>query len=341
MIMKKLILQKLLLIPFFLAIIFLTSCEEKKQVKIGFLIDSFETARWQKDKKYFEDKIKELGGEVITKSAQGDADLQYKQALELIDMGIDVLVIVATNTNSAAAIVRKAKSNNVKVIAYARMISNADLDYYISFNVEKIGELQAKYVIERKPKGNFVLINGDKSDINAIKEYNGVKRIIEPLIQNKNVDIVFSCFIDSWNPEDAAYYAKKVLELSDKPIDAFIVANDGMASPIAEVLRNNQLLDKTMITGLDADINACSRILKGEQSMTVFMSIKNIATTSAELAMKIAKNQTIEYKLLQVSNGRGNVPSIILDPIIVDKNNIETTVVAEAYHTMDEILAVK
>jgi D-xylose transport system substrate-binding protein len=315
------------------------SCKNENNIKIGFLIDSFETARWLKDKQYFEDKVTELGGETITKSAQGDENLQYQQAEELIESGIDVLVIVATNTNTAAAIVRKAHSKGIPVIAYARMIPNSDLDYYISFNVEKIGELQAKYITERKPGGNYVLINGDKSDINAIKEYNGVLSVLKTYTENNNIKILFSCFIDGWSPADASFYTEKILHLSSNQIDAIVVANDGMAESVIDVLKKNNMLDQIMISGLDADVSACARILKGEQSMSVYMSIKNIANTGAELAMRIAQKQKSDFKLTGVFNGRKDVPSIVLDPIIIDKNNIESTVVAEAFHTMDEIKA--
>jgi D-xylose transport system substrate-binding protein len=331
-------------IRFFVAIstlilLVFSSCEEKKSLKIGFLIDSFETARWQKDKKYFEDRVKELGGEVVTLSAQGDENLQYKQAEDLINQGVKVLVLVASNTNTAASIVRKAHSKGVKVLAYARMIPNSDLDYYVSFNVEKIGELQAKYVNDIAPHGNYVLINGDKSDINAIKEYTGVQTVLGPLVTNNQIEIHFSCFIDGWIPADAAYYTAKVLDLSFEKIDAFIVANDGMAEAVSEVLKARKTNPWPIITGLDADKAACARILSGEQSMTIYMSIKNIATTCAEIAMQLAQNKKIDKPLKPVFNGRIDVPSIILDPVVVDKNNIESTVVAEGYHTMDEIRA--
>lgn len=325
------------ILSYIFILLIISSCAEKKSSKIGFLIDSFETARWQKDKAYFEERVRLLGGEVISLSAQGDEQLQIKQAEELIDQGVGVLVIVATNTNTAAAIVRKAHSKGIKVIAYARLILACDLDYYISFNVEKIGELQANYVLTKKPTGNFVLINGDKSDINAVKEYTGVERVLRPYIEEKKINLLFTCFIDGWSPKDAAFYSSKILSLSEKNIDAFIVANDGMAESVVDVLNKNNILNKPVITGLDAEASACARILQGDQTMTVYMSIKDIANTAAELAMKIVNKQKIDFKLVEVYNGRKNVPSIILDPVVVDKDNIQSTVIAENYQSMEDI----
>ena len=164
---------------FFLAVLLISCTEQKSNLTIGFLVDSFEVARWQKDKMYFTEKIAELGAEVIVKSAKGDEAVQYAQAMELIDQGVKVLVVVASNANTAAAIVREAHKKNVKVIAYARIIKNCKLDYFITFNVEKIGEQQADYIQQQIPKGNYVLINGDKLDVNALIEHNGVMKSLQ------------------------------------------------------------------------------------------------------------------------------------------------------------------
>ena len=138
----------------FVFLFVLCSCDNKKEKTVGFLIDSFATARWQKDRTYFESRVKELGGTAIVKSADGNDVTQYNQAIELIGQGINVLVVVATNSNTAAAIVREAHKKDVKVIAYARIINNCELDYLVTFNVEKIGELQINYVTTKIPKGN-------------------------------------------------------------------------------------------------------------------------------------------------------------------------------------------
>ncbi|MEN8119221.1 MAG: substrate-binding domain-containing protein [Bacteroidota bacterium] len=316
----------------------LISCtEQKTNLTIGFLVDSFETARWQKDKKYFIEKVKEMGGKVIVKSANGDEALQYSQAMELIEQGVKVLVVVATNANTAAAIVRDAHKKNVKVIAYARIIKNCDLDYFITFNVEKIGELQADYVLNLVPKGNYVLINGDKSDVNAIIEHNGVMNSLKPEIDNENIKLIYDGYIEAWSPKDAEFTMNKVIKLCDEKIDAVIVGNDGMAGGVYSALANQGLSGEVLITGLDAEAIACKRILNGDQAMTVYMSIKELAYANAELAIQLVKNQKITEELSFINNGRIDVPSIILEPQIVDKSNIESTVIAEEFLTMEEI----
>ena len=317
--------------------LFISCTEQKSDLKIGFLVNSFETARWQKDKKYFTEKVEELGAEVILKSANGDETLQYTQAMELIDEGVRVLVVVASNTNTAAAIVRDAHKKNVKVIAYARIIKNCNLDYLITFDVEKIGELQADYILNKAPKGNYVLINGDKSDINAVIEHNRVMKSLKPEIDNGNVKLIFDGYIEAWSPKDAKFTMNKVIKLSDEKIDAVIVGNDGMAGGVYDALANYGLSGEVLITGLDAEAIACKRILSGDQAMTVYMSIKKLAYTNAELAVKLAKNQNISEQLSFINNGRIDVPSIILEPQTIDKNNIESTVITEEFLSMEEI----
>ena len=331
--------MKLSNVTFFLLIlIFFISCtEQKSDLKIGFLVDSFEISRWQKDRKYFIEKVNELGAEVIVKSANGDDAVQYSQALELIEQGVKVLVVVATNTNTAAAIVRDAHKKDVKVIAYARVIKNCDLDYLITFNVEKIGELQADYILNIVPKGNYVLINGDKSDINAIIEHDGVMKSLKPQIENGNIKLIYDTYIEAWSPKDAEFTMNKVIELSDEKIDAVIVGNDGMAGGVYSALANYGLSGEVFITGLDAEAIACKRILNGDQAMTVYMSIRKLAYANAELAVTLAKNKEIKEKLSFINNGRIDVPSIVLEPQAVDKSNIESTVIAEEFLTMEEI----
>ena len=322
---------------FLISIFFLSCAEQKPKLTIGFLVDSFEVARWQKDRKYFTEKVADLGAEVIVKSANGDESVQYSQAMELIGQGVKVLVIVASNANTAAAIVREAHKKNVKVIAYARIIKNCDLDYFITFNVEKIGEQQADYIQKQLPDGNYVLINGDKSDLNAVKEHNGVMKSLQAGIDNGKVNLVYDGYMEGWSPENAEFTMSKIIEFSNEQIDAVIVGNDGMAGGVYSALANYGLSGTVLITGLDAEAIALKRIMNGDQTMTVYMSIKKLAYANAELAVKLIKNEQITEKLTPINNGRIDVPSIVLEPQAVDKNNIESTVIKEGYLTMQDI----
>ncbi len=322
----------------FAILMVLSACStQDSKVSIGFLADTFEIARWQKDRQYFVEKVEELGGKVIVKSANGDDAQQLKLAQELINNGVKVLVIVATNSNNAAAIVRLAHKNNVKVIAYARLIKNCDLDYFITFNVEKIGSLQADYIKNIKPRGTYVLINGDKADINAQIEHSGVIKSLQTKIETGDIKLLYDAFIEGWAPDNAEHLMKKIIEFGNEPIEAVIVGNDGMATGVYEALSEYGLSGEVLLTGLDAEPIALKRILNGDQTMTVYMSIKKLAYANAELAVQIAKNKKINTYFKFTDNGRIKVPTIVLEPQIVDKNNIEKTVISENYVTMEDI----
>ncbi len=322
----------------FAILMVLSACStQDSKVSIGFLADTFEIARWQKDRQYFVEKVEELGGKVIVKSANGDDAQQLKLAQELINNGVKVLVIVATNSNNAAAIVRLAHKNNVKVIAYARLIKNCDLDYFITFNVEKIGSLQADYIKNIKPRGTYVLINGDKADINAQIEHSGVIKSLQTKIETGDIKLLYDAFIEGWAPDNAEHLMKKIIEFGNEPIEAVIVGNDGMATGVYEALSEYGLSGEVLLTGLDAEPIALKRILNGDQTMTVYMSIKKLAYANAELAVQIAKNKKINTDFKFTDNGRIKVPTIVLEPQIVDKNNIEKTVISENYVTMEDI----
>lgn len=316
-------------------VITIISCKEQKGTTVGLLMESFGAARWEIDRKYFEQSVKELGGNVITKMSDGTDATQYAQAIELIEQGVDVIVIVAANVNSAAAIVREAHHENIKVIAYDRLIKNSELDYFVGLNVAQIGEFQARYALERKPQGNYVIIGGDKSDDNAIVLMNGQKEILKEKVGKGDINILYKGYTSGWSAKEAAYEVEQVIKLSGKNIDAVITSNDGMAGGVIEAL-NKYDIQNAIVTGLDAELAACRRINKGEQSMTVYQPYKKIATAAAELAVKVAKKDKLDYSFSYRDNGRIKVPSIILEPILIDKNNLKQ-VIEDGIYTEDEI----
>jgi D-xylose transport system substrate-binding protein len=322
-------------------LIFLLSCNKNgDNIEVGFLIANISSDRWKKESAFFSEKIEALNGKVIIKNANNDENLQYSQAIELINSGIDILVVNSVNGTTSAAIVRAAHDKGIIVVAYDRLIRNCDLDYFITFDGEKVGELLANYILGLKPQGNYVLLNGDKSDENAIKFYDGTIKTLQPTIDAKRVNIVYSTFIEDWSGANAAFYTDKILEFSDVKIDAIIAPYDGLSDGIFSVLNKRGLVDSIPVTGQDAEIAACNRIMNGQQAVTVYKPGKTMAYKCAEIVMQIVKKEKIS-DLKPVNNGRVDVPSIILEPIAVDKNNMANTVVADGILTMDEIMAFK
>jgi D-xylose ABC transporter substrate-binding protein len=312
------------------------SCTEEKP-KIGFLFPNLVQKRYLSEKDLFAQKVNELGGTAITMSAENDDMMQIKQASELIDQGVKVLVVNSVNANTAAAIVRIAHEKNVPVIAYDRLIRNCDLDYFLSFDNEKVGQLMAEYVIKLKPTGKYILLGGDKRDQNAIWVKKGQLKTLEPLIKSNAISIVYDTYIEDWSGENAKVEIRKYLDLSSEKPDVILSSYDGMSTSVIDLLieyRLNKLID---VTGQDAEVDACRNIVKENQVMTVYKSLKNLANKAAELSMKIAGKEKIEEEFVQINNGKIEMPSILLNPVVVDKNNLKSTIIADGFLTEAEI----
>lgn len=318
-----------------LIFIVLSSCSSETE-KIGFLIPNSVDERMQKDQTFFVEKIKGLGGEVLISDAQFDDQRQIEQAKELISQGVKVLVVMAVNKNTAAAIVRYAHDKNIKVIAYERIIANCDLDYYLSFDNVKVGELMATYAIKAKPAGNFAIFSGDKGDQNAVWVKEGQMKILQQSINSGKIKIVYDSYIEDWSGENAHYEMSALLNLSMQVPDAILSAYDGMSRGIIQALDENSIRPYPIITGQNAELQSCRDIVNGKQSMTIYKSIKTEAYQAAELAMKCAKNEEIETTKT-VFNGKKDIPSILIEPISVDIDNIKNTVIRDGFLKMEDV----
>ncbi|MGN9863473.1 sugar ABC transporter substrate-binding protein [Bacillus swezeyi] len=308
---------------------------DSDKLYVGFAIDTLKEERWYKDKEAFEKEAENLGAAVKTLAANGNKDVQVQQAELLISEGVDVLVVVPTDADAAAEIVEMAHKADVKVISYDRLIRNADVDYYVSFDNEKVGELQAQEIVKRAKKGNFVYVGGSSLDNNAVLFRNGAMKVLEPLKKQGKIDIVFDEYTKDWLPEEAKKNMKKALK-QNKDIDAVIAANDGTAGGAIEALKETGLTGKIPVSGQDAELEGVQRIVKGTQTMTVYKPIPTIAKKAAETAIQAAKGEDIKTDTT-VENGKTKVPSILLEPYAVTKSNINETVVKDGHLSKEDI----
>jgi D-xylose transport system substrate-binding protein len=308
----------------------LGACSSGSGNKVGFLMPNLIDGRYAQEKIYFSEKIRSLGGEAIVVSAENNDALQVKQANELIDQGCNVLVLNSVNKVTSAQIVRKAHEENVKIIAYERIISNSDPDYFISFDNVKVGEMMAKFAVERNPTGNYFLLCGDKSDQNALWVKQGFLNILKPSIDANKIKIIYDTYIEAWSGSEAEIQMKQYIALSGLIPDVILSAYDGLSTGAIKVLDANNITTFPLITGQDAELEACRNIVKGKQSMTVYKAFKLEAETAADMALQIAGGKKINCKST-ISNGTIDIPSVLLDPVTVDSNNIRDVLVKSGY----------
>jgi D-xylose transport system substrate-binding protein len=310
------------------------STEEK--IKVGFTMDTLQEERWLKDRDLFKEAVEALGAEVEILAANGDDVLQISQAETLISQGVDVLVIVPHNAEATATIVKKAHMAGIKVLAYDRLVKNADIDLYVSFDNEKVGELQAEAITKLVPQGKYVYIGGAITDNNAHLFKKGVFNVLQPYIDNGDITVVYDQWSKDWLPTNAKENMAAALKANNNQIDAVIAANDATAGGVIEALAEQGLAGKIPVAGQDAELAGVQRIVEGTQTMTVYKPIWTLTRKAAEIAVKLAKGESVDMNS-KVNNGKIEVPSVLLLPLAVDKTNLESTVIADRFHSREEV----
>jgi D-xylose transport system substrate-binding protein len=302
---------------------------------IGFSLGTTREERWATDQSLFTKRVSELGGVVSAVGTDYDVTTQISQIENLISQGIKVIVVVAADSDKLAPVIAEANAAGVKIIAYDRMIKNCNLDFYVSFDNVKVGELEAQGVLNVVDKGNFAYVGGGPTDNNALLVQKGSMNILNPLIQKGDIKLVFNKFSDNWDP-DVAYKNLKAYLDTGKTVDAIVAANDGTAGGAIQTLREKHLDGKVPVSGQDAELAACQRIVAGTQTATVYKPFVLEANESAEVAMAMAKGETPQTNST-VNNGQIDVPSFLLTPVLVTKDNMQSTIVKDGFHSYDAI----
>lgn len=300
---------------------------------IGLSLDTLKEERWQADRDYFEKRIKSLGGELLVQSANSDDARQITDVQALISRGVDVLVIVPHNGAAMAKAVALAHEAGIPVLSYDRLITNCDLDLYMTFDNVKVGELQARFLTDsmnQKPL-RLVRIYGSKTDNNAVLFKQGQDQVLQPLIQTGAVEVVHEDWADDWRPENAKKITNAAITKSGGRFDAILASNDGTAGGAIQALTEEGIAGRVAVTGQDAELAACQRIANGVQAMTVYKPIATLATRAAEVAYKMATHKPIIAQH-SIDNGAGPVASLFVDVLVVTRSNMRETVVRDGFH---------
>jgi D-xylose transport system substrate-binding protein len=308
-----------------------------KPVLIGLSLDTVREERWQRDRDEFVKHAEEIGAKVLVQVANNNDFLQNSQCENLLTEGVQVLVVAPHNSRSASTIVETAHRAHVPVIAYDRMIENADVDLYMSFDNLRVGEMQAEYAVQRKPKGNYVLIAGAPTDNNAHLYHDGQMKVLKPYVDRRDIQIVADQWANDWQPREALQIMENALTRNQNRVDAVVVSNDGLAGGAIQALSEQKLAGKVLVTGQDAELSACQRVLAGTQSMTVYKPIRALARRAAETALKLARKEAVTDTTGTLANGFKNVPCILIAPIAVDRANMAQTVVADGFHALEDV----
>ncbi|HUM84390.1 MAG TPA: substrate-binding domain-containing protein [Lachnospiraceae bacterium] len=315
-----------------------TASAPKKNLQIGFTFDTFVIERWLRDRDVFVATAARLGADVNVQTANGDAQEQINQIEYFIKKKVDVIVIIATEGDKLKDVVKKAKDAGIKVIAYDRLILNCNVDFYISFDNEKVGALMADALKSAMPDGGNILeIDGPTTDNNVTLVDKGFLRELK----GTDINIVKKYNCDAWLAEHAFTYATEGLK-AYPDIKGIMCGNDDLAGQVFSVLSENRRAGDVTLVGQDADLAACQRIVEGTQLMTVYKPVDSLASKAAEAAVALCKDSSdSENSILKeastINDGTYDVPYIGLDPIAVTKENMDATIIADNFHTRDEV----
>jgi D-xylose transport system substrate-binding protein len=305
-------------------------------LKIGFLMDSLKVERWQTDLDTFQKRAAELGAGVLVETAEGDDELQLRQAQKLLDSGVKVLVLVPHDAEKAVRIVKAANARKVPLLCYERLVRNADVDSFVGVDAGAVGFLQAFFIYQLAPKGNYVLIAGSPSDINARILHDAQLRVLKPAVDRGDIKIVADAWAKDWNPSEAYAHMAQAIESTKGNITAVVASNDGTAGGAIQALEEHKLAGKVFVSGQDADLAAIIRILDGTQTMTVYKPLGLQARQAAEAAVALAKGQPVKTTA-SISNGARSVPAILLNPVAVTKANVKQTVIKDGFQNLETI----
>lgn len=303
---------------------------------IGMSLDDLRLERWQKDRDYFTQEAKKLGFDVIAVSSDGDATKQSADIENLIAQGVSAIVIIPKDGDALAPVIAQARKDNIPVLAYDRLINNADLSYYVTFDLEKVGRMQAEGILDVTNKGRFYYLGGSPDDNNAFLFRKGAMDVLKPYIDRKEITLIGEQMVQSWLPDVALPIIENMLTAEKNNVAAIVAANDAIGGAAIQALRAQGLAGKVPVSGQDADLAALQRIARGEQAVTVYKPVKLLATEAAKIAVALANGETPTANA-SLNNKMKDVPTMYLEPIKVTKDNLDTTVIADGWAIKEQV----
>lgn len=308
------------------------------QVKVGLSLPTQREERWVRDRKVMEEEAKKQGIDLRVQVTDNDAAKQVAQCENLLSQGIQVLILAPHDASSASVIVDRAVKAGVKVISYDRLVTDSPHDYhYLSFDNVKVGELQGEFITRQVPKGAYVVLAGSPTDNNAKLFREGAMKFVRPLADRGDIRIVMDQFVKDWQPAEAQKLVEQALTANGNRIDAVLAPNDGTAGGAIQALAAQGLAGKVPITGQDAELAAAIRIVRGTQSMTIFKDTRALGKRAIEMAVALAKGQPIETQGRVVHNNKKDVPSVLLTPEVVTRDNLEQVLIASGYLRREQV----
>jgi D-xylose transport system substrate-binding protein len=308
-----------------------------KRVTIGLSVATatFIIERWNKDVKVFSGAAQELGADVLVQLSAGGTREQIAQINYMANQKIDILVVIANDTEMMTGVIKQVRDAGIPVIAYDRMIMGAPIDAYISFDNREVGRKFGRVLTASVPRGNYLVVNGSVADSNSYEVNAGLHEILDPPIAAGDIRLVQEIWLDEWSFDEALEKVGAIFE-ERSDFDAISCGNDQIAGAVIQLLSERRLAGKVMVVGQDAELISCQYVVEGLQLMTVYKPIGKLAVRAAQLAMSIAEKRPMPPDTMLDNQSGTIVPGYIEMPIAVDKTNMDV-VIRDGFHSQEDI----
>lgn len=310
-------------------------CASDQPPKIGVAFGVGPATRWPQEIKYMEEYSKTLG---VILEARLNTDEKQKplaeDCKELIDSGIDVLIVRPRDVTNMKSVVDYAHQNQVKVISYDSLIEGEAVDLLVGYDSEHTGRILGGHLSEIVTSGNYILIWGDNNR-NVEDMYRGAMGCLDPL--KGQINILLETGVPGWSPEEAKRIVKETVTANGNQIDAILAFNDKLAGACAEAVAELGIQKEVVIAGMDAELDAVKRIVAGTQACTAYMDLKALSHTTIDHAINLAKNQKMNTNSQVDNNSGAPIPSYLLTRQLVTKQNIHRVLIDSGYYTFEQV----
>ncbi len=308
-----------------------------KKPMIAILMSYAGSERWEKDLAAMRDYAQARDIELLVEVTYNNQMQQNTQAARVLAQHPDVLILTPHDAVSSAFIVATAKAQGTKVIAYDRLVLNAGVDLYVSFDNIETGRLLASYLVDQAPSGNYVILSGAPSDYSSKLIMDGVREVLEPKIAAGRIKVVAEGPVIGWDPPEVREIMLPVLEAGTK-ITAVLASNDTSAGEAVSLLAAFSQAGQTLVVGQDGLMVAARRIAMGTQSATAFKDSRQLGSLAMDLAIKMAAGHNVSGRADQmIFDGSQNIPAILLPTVLVDRTSLKEKLIDPGFMTREQI----
>lgn len=314
------------------------ACGRQESFKVGYLNPSADRYRFVTEGNFMVEKLKELGHEVIVMEAGDNDAIQLAQGYEMLEMGVDALIIAPVNGNTIAPLVRDAQSQGVKVIGYNRLINNADFDLFITGDNADNARLFCEAALQNKPTGNYVVFAGDRFDKNSFELKMYIDSILQPHIASGRIHLLYESYIEGWNRERAAFEMQQVVDSYGTDIDAVIACNDPMGLGAMEVMDKYESPENVIITGQDATLEAVRSVYAGKMYMTIYHPHRVLGHKTGELVDALLEGESsASLSTATTFNGLSEIHTVNIPSVMVTAENLEEVLIQSGEYSWEEV----